>query len=251
MRVRVRAVGRVALITGGTRGLGLAIAEALGAAGHVPVVLYRNDTASADAALERLRAVAPQAAAYAGDVDDDARLDAIVREVGETLGPIGVLVNNAFRSGRPPKKTHELDVAAWREDVATNLTGQFVVTRACLPHMIDEGFGRVIFIGSLAQRGEAGRVAYATVKSALTGFAKTLAQEYARFGITANVVSPGFIEAGAFLRLPEEIQKRALAMVPSRRAGRAEEVASLVVHLASENGGYVTGQHIGVDGGAR
>ncbi len=244
-------MGRVALVTGGTRGLGLAIAEALAHAGHTPVLLYRSDEESAQAALERLKPVAPNAAAYAGDVDDDARIEAIVAEVAESIGPIGVLVNNAFRSGRPPQKTHTLSVEAWREDVATNLTGQFIVTRACLPHMVDASFGRIVFIGSLAQRGEAGRVAYATVKSALTGFAKTLAQEYARYGITANVVSPGFIEAGAFLRLSEEIRNRALAMVPSRRAGRAEEVAALVVHLASDLGAYVTGQHIGVDGGAR
>lgn len=238
-------------MTGGTRGLGLAIAEGLARAGHVPVLLYRSDRASAEAALERLRPLAPDAAAFTADVDDDARIEAVVTEIGESIGPIGILVNNAFRSGRPPQKTHELSPDAWREDIATNLTGQFVVTRACLAPMLEAGFGRIVFIGSLAQRGEPGRVAYATVKSALIGFAKTLAGEYARHGITANVVSPGFIEAGAFLRLSEEIQNRALATVPARRAGRAEEVAALVVLLASDLGGYVTGQHIGVDGGAR
>ena len=169
---------RIALVTGGTRGLGRAVAVALAEAGHTPVLLYRSDKEAASAAVEAIRPHAPDVACYRGDVANAEQLATIVDEIERKHGRIQILVNNAFRSGRPPQKTHELDPAAWREDLDVNLTGQFLATRACLPHMIAAGYGRIVFIGSLAQRGEPGRVAYATVKAALTGFAKTIAVSY-------------------------------------------------------------------------
>ncbi|MBK6686538.1 MAG: SDR family oxidoreductase [Deltaproteobacteria bacterium] len=244
-------MSRIALVTGGTRGLGLAIAEALATAGHTPILGYHQDEAAAAAALTSIRTLAPRAVAWPVDIADPEAVEALATRAQAELGPIQILINNAFRSGRPPQKVHELSPSAWREDLATNLDGPFWVTRAALPQMIASGFGRVVFIGSLAARGEMGRAAYSTAKAALAGLAGTIAQEYARQGITANVISPGFIDAGAFLRLSPEIRERALKRVPSGRAGQASEVAALVTHVVSDAGGYLNGQVLSVDGGTR
>jgi NAD(P)-dependent dehydrogenase (short-subunit alcohol dehydrogenase family) len=209
--------------------------------------MYRSNRSAA----EEASAAIPGSRIYEADIADASAVDDAIARIRSELGPIGILVNNAFRSGRSPVKTHELEVSAWNEDLATNLSGQFYVTRACLPSMVDQSFGRIVFIGSFAMRGEQGRVAYSVAKQGLAGLSSTIAQEYARNGITSNVVSPGFIETGAFMRLSEEIRSRAVAMVPSRRAGSPASVAALIAYLCSEDGGFTTGQVIGVDGGAR
>jgi NAD(P)-dependent dehydrogenase (short-subunit alcohol dehydrogenase family) len=237
--------GRVALITGGTRGLGRTIAERLAADGFVPALLYRSDRPAAEEAVAAL----PGARAYEADISDRAQVDAAVARVNAELGPVRVLINNAYRAGRTPKKTHEVDPVEFAEDIATNLVGQFHVTRACIPSMLDGAWGRIVFIGSIAVRGERGRVAYASAKSALIGFAKTIALEYAKEGITSNIVSPGFIESGVFLRFSEEIRERALKLVPAKRAGQASEVAAAVSYLCSDDAAYTTGQVLTIDGG--
>lgn len=237
--------GRVALITGGTRGLGRTIAERLAADGFVPALLYRADRATAEEAIRSM----PGARAFEADISDRAQVDAAVARVRAELGPVQVLINNAYRAGRTPKKTHEVDPAEFAEDIATNLVGQFYVTRACLPSMVEAAWGRIVFIGSIATRGERGRVAYASAKSALLGFAKTVALEYAQQGITSNIVNPGFIASGAFLRFSEEIRERALKLVPAKRPGEAAEVAAAVSYLCSEAASYTTGQVLAVDGG--
>lgn len=237
--------GKVALVTGGTRGLGLVMAQRLFADGFVPALLYRSD----DAAAAEATATMPGSRAYQADISDRASVDAAVARANEELGPIEVLINNAYRAGRTPKKTHEVDPSEFAEDISTNLVGQFYVTRACIPSMLARGFGRIIFIGSIAVRGERGRVAYACAKSALVGFAKTVALEYAKEGITSNVLSPGFINSGAFLRFSEEIRERALKQVPAKRPGEAEEIAAAVSYLCSEGAAYTTGQVLTIDGG--
>lgn len=241
----------VALVTGGSRGIGRAIALSLARAGHPVAVLFRSDADAAERVVAAITDAGGAGLAVRANIGDAEEVQAAVSTVATRLGPPAVLVNNAFTGGRPPKKLHEVPPEAWAEDLQTNLSGPFLVTRACLPHMIAAGFGRVVFIGSLAARGEPGRAAYATAKAALTGLSGTIAREYARQGVTSNVVNPGFIAAGAFERLPDEIRDRALRSVPSRRAGEPEEVAAFVTFLASEAAGYLTGQVVGVDGGAR
>lgn len=244
-------MSRIALVTGGTRGLGLAIATALAKAGRTPILAYHQDPAAAAEALRVVRVHAPRAEAWPVDIGEPQSVANLVEQATKALGPIEILVNNAFRSGRTPKKVHEVEPSEWRTDLATNLDGPFLVTRAVLPGMLATGFGRVVFIGSLAARGEMGRSAYATAKAALVGLSGTVAQEYARHGITANVIHPGFIAAGAFVRLSSEIQERALKRVPSGRAGTPLEVGALVSYVTSDEAGYLTGQVISLDGGAR
>lgn len=241
---------RIAVITGGTRGIGLAISRRLAATGHKVALLYRSDHGAAEASRAQLEATGAEVMTFTTDIANPDEVGRTIEQVRTALGPPTVLVNNAFAGGRAPHKCHEVPPQEWAQDLTNNLSGPFHVTQACLPFMVEEGFGRIVFIGSLASRGEPGRIAYATAKAALVGLSATVAREYARQGITSNVVNPGFIDAGAFERLSEEIQTRALKSVPSRRAGTREEVASLVSHLVSEDSGYLSGQCIGVNGAA-
>lgn len=240
----------VAIVSGGTRGLGLAISQRLARAGHTPAMLYRADEAAAAEALAQVQAVAPGALTVRADIAEPDSVARAVAEVEARLGAASVLVNNAFASTGAPRKVHELDPETWARGLDTNLSGAFLLTRAALPSMLAAGFGRVVFVGSLAARGEPGRSIYATAKSGLVGLMRTVAKEYAQHGVTANMVSPGFMDAGAFLRLEPEVRERAAKSVPMRRLGRAEEVAEAVAYFASREAGYTTGQVLGVDGGA-
>jgi len=241
----------VAVVTGGTRGLGRAISVRLAEAGFTVRMLYRADEAAANEALEAVRAHSDGSSIHAVDVSD---ADAVERFAAETLeahGAIDARVHSAVRTGRPAKKTHECPVNAWREDLDTNLTGPFMVSRAFLGAMKAQSHGRIVFIGSLAMRGERGRVAYTVAKNGIVGLARTIAAEYARAGITANVVSPGYIEGGAFLNLDEKIRAAAAKRVPRGTLGTPAEVADAVAYFCSPASGYTTGQVLCVDGGTR
>ncbi len=239
---------QIALVSGGTRGLGRAVASGLAKGGWVPVVSYLRDQQSAQQSLEELRKYTPEALAVQMDISSEDSVQKALKTIKEKLGTISVLINNAFRSGRKPVKTHDLSLEAFEEDLATNLTGHFLLSKACLPAMVEQNYGRIVFIGSLAARGEPGRLAYSVAKSGIIGLSKTIAKEYARKGITSNVVSPGFLEVGAFLNLSEEIKQRAYKTVPMRRGGQAEEIASMVAQLCRPESGYISGQVINVDG---
>ncbi len=241
---------RVAIISGGTRGLGLAISDRLARAELTPAMLYHQDHAAAEAALERIRVHAPSAMALPCDLADPDSVSEVVGEISQALGAAEVLVNNAFQSTGVPKKVHELEPALWNEGLAVNLGGAFLLTRCVLPSMLAAEYGRLVFVGSLAARGEPGRSVYSVAKNGLVGLMKTLAKEYAQHGITSNMVSPGFMDAGAFLRLDEQIRERAAKSVPMKRLGTAEEVAEAVAYFAGRDSGYTTGQILGVDGGA-
>lgn len=242
---------RVAMVTGGTRGIGRAIATRFARGGVIPVVIYRQDDARAQEAIDALRAIEPRARSIKADLAVAEEAARAVAETTDALGAIDILVNNAFRGGRPPKKVHEIDPQAFSDDLTSNLVGPFLITRAVLPGMIARGAGRIIFIGSLAMHGERGRAAYVVAKNGLVGLARAVAAEYAPSGITANVVAPGYIEAGAFLALDPAVREAALKRVPMKRLGTAEEIAELVWYLGLPAAGYVTGQVIGIDGGAR
>ena len=240
---------RVAVVTGGTRGLGLGIAKALAKEGLHLALVYKSDEQSAANAVNEISTISRNVSAHQVDVTDEEAVRRFCDEVNSTHGSLDVLVHSALKSGKRPRKTHELDPSSFKEDLEVNLFGAFAMTRFCLPHMLKQKNGRIVYIGSLAMRGERGRVAYSTAKNGIVGLAKTVAQEYARDGITANVVSPGYIESGAFLSLDQKIQDAAKAKVPLGRLGLESEVADAVRYFVSMESGFTTGQVLHMNGG--
>ena len=242
-------LNRIAIVTGGSRGLGRSISQQLSKLGAHVVMVYRKNKTEADAALKEIQDAGGSASLHQADISQAQEVETMISSVTDNHGRVDILVHSAFRSGRKPAKTHELDLEAWTDDLATNLTGAFLVSRACLKPMLEQTYGRIVFIGSLALRGERGRVAYTVAKNGVVGLSNTIAQEYARSGITSNVVSPGYLDAGAFLNLDPSIKEAAAKQVPQRRLGSAKEVAQSVAYFASEDAGYTTGQILNVNGG--
>ena len=240
---------RVAIITGGTRGLGLGIAKTLLQEGLRVALVYKSDEKQAEEAIVSLSDLPGAATAHRVDVTDENAVRQFCEDIASAHGSLDILIHGALKSGRKPQKTHEIDPSAFQEDLSVNLFGAFVMTRFCLPHMLKQKNGRIVYIGSLAMRGERGRVAYSTAKNGIVGLAKTVAQEYAREGITANVVSPGYIESGAFLNLSEQIQQAAKSKVPVGRLGLESEVSEAVKYFVSQEAGFTTGQVLHVNGG--
>jgi NAD(P)-dependent dehydrogenase (short-subunit alcohol dehydrogenase family) len=226
-----------ALVTGGARGIGYAIAERLAEDGFAVALTYRSDEVAAQAAARRLGATAHRL-----DVRDAAACDALLQE----LGPLRVLVNNA--GAVKDQFVRFFSDADWHELLDTNLTGAFHVTRAALARM-DDG-GRVIFIGSYVGRaGEAGRSGYAASKAGLLGLTRALARETAERAVTVNAVCPGLVMTERTRHYKPAVLASAIARTPLGRAGEPAEVASLVAYLASGEAGYMTGQVLSIDGG--
>ena len=218
-------MGRRALVTGAARGIGAAIAERLGADGLEVVTADR-------------------------DQGCDLRFDVAADELPE-LGEVDICVSNAAVTDTIAP-AHEISPEQWERDISVNLTGAFRVIQACLPGMRERRYGRIVVISSSAASvGLPGQVAYAASKAGLLGMMKTIASENLRRGITANAVLPGLIASERVAAMPRELYERLEStFMPSGRIGEMDEVASLVAYLASEDSGYVTGQEIGVDGGA-
>ena len=213
-----------ALVTGGARGIGAAIAERLRADGLDVVVLDR---------------------AQPCDVEFDLASDAELPD----LGDIDVCVSNAAIT-TTIAPAHRMTSEQWQRDIDVNLTGAFRVIRACLPGMRERGFGRIVVISSGAARsGLPGQAAYAASKAGLLGLTRTIAAENAHKGITANAILPGLVATEAVLDMPEEIREAALATTPTKRLAEPSEVADLVAYLASERARSITGEAIGLDGG--
>ena len=213
-----------ALVTGGARGLGAAIAERLRADGLDVVTLDLD--ASADIVCDLAH----------GDLPN--------------LGDVDVCVSNAGITDTVAR-THHMTAEQWSRDIDVNLTGAFRAIQGCLPGMRERGFGRIVVISSVAARdGLPGQAAYAASKAGLVGLVRTLAGEYAAQGITANAVLPGLVATEKVLAMPEQIRERVIAATPAGRMAEPSEVAALVAYLASGEAGYVTGQAIAIDGGA-
>jgi 3-oxoacyl-[acyl-carrier protein] reductase len=238
-------VNRVALVTGGTRNIGRATALALAGAGHDVVVVGRN--AGPDGLLDELRALGVRAAAHACDVSDAGQVIAL-RDVLAADGlAVDVLVNNA--SQRPHQPFLDISSEDWRSVLGVTLDGAFHCTQAFLPHMIDQGWGRVInLIGVRAQSGAAGRAHLVAAKNGLIGLTRALAREFGRDGVTVNAISPGTIvtdqDRADPARLAAGSDGGALG-----RFGQPADVAAAIRFLAGAEAGYITGQIIGVNGG--
>ena len=236
--------GRVAFVTGGTRGIGFAIAQALVASGAKAAISGRDSGRAAEAASR----LGGGAIGVACDVSDEAQVEAAIAEIESALGGIDILVNNAGITR--DNILLRLDGAAWDEVLDTNLKGAFHATRAVIKGMMKRRSGRIISISSIVGlTGNKGQANYAASKAGLIGFTKAVAREYASRGITANCVAPGYIETDMTSALPEDARKALLDSIALGRLGQPDDIAGAVLYLASDLAAYITGQVLVVDGG--
>ncbi|THD35615.1 MAG: acetoacetyl-CoA reductase [Sphingomonas sp.] len=236
-------MARVAIVTGGTRGIGEAISLALKDMGMTVVANYAGNDQRAQEFTDRtgIKTVKFDVGNY-----DDAQ--AGVQKVADEVGPVDVLVNNAgiTRDGTLLKMSKE----SWNEVIDTNLGGCFTMAKAVFPGMKERGWGRIVNIGSInGQAGQYGQVNYAAAKSGIHGFTKALAQEGARFGITVNAIAPGYIDTDMVAAVPADVLAKIVAKIPVGRLGQASEIARAVGFLVAEEAGFVTGSTLSINGG--
>jgi acetoacetyl-CoA reductase len=236
-------MSRVALVTGGTRGIGEAICLALQGAGFTVVATY----ASNEEAANKFTADTG-IAAHKFDVGNYDECQSAVAKIESEVGPVEVLINNAgiTRDGTMHKMTFE----QWNQVIQTNLTSCFNMCHAVLDGMRERGFGRIVNIGSInGQAGQYGQVNYAAAKSGIHGFTKALAQEGAARGITVNAIAPGYIATEMVRAVPENVLEKIVARIPVGRLGEASEIARGVVFLTADDAGFITGSTLSINGG--
>ncbi|MEN9011618.1 MAG: acetoacetyl-CoA reductase [Yoonia sp.] len=237
-------MSRVAIVTGGSRGIGAAISTALKDAGYSVAATYagNDEKAAAFTAETGIKT-------YKWDVSDYEACAAGIAQVEADLGPVEILVNNAGITRDAP--FHKMKPEQWSEVIGTNLSGVFNMTHPCWPGMRERKFGRIITISSInGQKGQFAQANYAAAKAGDIGFTKALAQEGARAGITVNVIAPGYINTEMMSTIPEKVMNEViLPQIPVGRLGEASEIARAVLFLASDNAGFVTGSTISANGG--
>ncbi len=235
--------GRVALVTGGTRGIGRAIALSLHEKGYRVAANYAgNDEAAQQFHAETGIAV------YKFDVGDFAQSQAAIAKITDQIGPIEVLVNNAgiTRDGTLHKMTPE----QWQAVIQTNLSSCFNLCRLVIEGMRERSFGRIVNIGSInGQAGQYGQVNYAAAKSGIHGFTKALAQESAAKGITVNAIAPGYVDTDMVRSVPPNVLEKIIAKIPMGRLGHAEDIARGVLFLVADDGDFITGATLSINGG--
>ena len=237
--------GQVALVTGGVRGIGLAICERLVARGVRVAAGYSRNKEAADAFRERL---GENVTVHRGSIDKADDCERVVDEVLAQHGRLDVLVNNAgITVDRTIRKMTPDD---WDHVIQVNLSGAFYMSRAALPHMVEAGYGRVINMSSvIGETGNIGQANYAASKSGLFGLTMTVAREHANKGITVNCVAPGFIATEMVAAVPPKILDNIVSQIPAGRLGEPDEVARVVEFLAEPASSYITGQIYGINGG--
>jgi len=240
--------GKVCFITGGSRGIGRAIALAMADAGANVALTYIHNQQKAEEVCQAVRAKGVSCQAYHDDASSAEETEQVVKQVIADFGPIHILVNNAGITR--DRSFLKMSKQMWDDVVHVNLDGLFNTTHAVLPSMVEAGWGRILNLSSIvAQMGNFGQANYAATKGAVISFTETLARELARKNITVNAVAPGFIETDMTKDIPEPALNQVKAQTPLGRLGKPEEVANAVVFLASPRSSYITGQTLGVNGG--
>lgn len=236
-------MGRVAIVTGGTRGIGEAICKRLQRQGHKVIANYAGNDEKAQRFTDETGIPSRK-----WDVGDhDACLEGCAT-IETEFGPVDIVVNNAgiTRDGT----LHKMSFDDWNDVMRINLGGCFNMAKATFPGMRERGWGRIVNIGSInGQAGQYGQVNYAAAKSGIHGFTKALAQEGAKFGVTVNAIAPGYIDTDMVAAVPAPVLEKIVAKIPVGRLGMAEEIARGVAFLTSENGGFMTGSTMSINGG--
>jgi acetoacetyl-CoA reductase len=236
-------MGRVALVTGGSRGIGAAISKALKVAGYTVAANYAGNDEAAKAFTAETGIKT-----YKWSVADYEACKAGIAQVEADLGPVEVLINNAGITRDAP--FHKMTPEHWKEVIDTNLSGVFNMTHPLWPGMRDRKFGRIVTISSInGQKGQFAQANYSASKAGDIGFSRALAQEGARNNITVNVVAPGYIGTDMVMAVPEKVRESIIAQIPVGRLGEPEEIARAVVFLASDDAGFITGSTISANGG--
>ena len=238
---------RVALVTGGTGGIGTAIVKRLAKLGHKVATNYRDES-KAKAWAANMKAHGVDVAIVPGDVGDVGAAEAIVKGVEQQLGPIDILVNNA---GITRDTTfHKMSAMQWQEVIATNLNSCFNVTRPVIDDMRNKKWGRILQISSInGQKGQYGQANYAASKAGMHGFTISLAQENAKFGITVNTISPGYVGTDMVMAVPEEVRAKIVAQIPTGRLGHPDEIAFAVQFFLADEAAWITGANLAINGG--
>ena len=238
---------RIALVTGGTGGIGTAIVRRLADQGHRVATNFRNEERGR-AWQQQMKDAGYDVALARGDVSTPEEAEAMVREVEQQLGPVDILVNNAgiTRDGT----FHKMSAQQWREVIDTNLNSVFNVTRPVIEGMRERKWGRIIQISSInGQKGQYGQANYAAAKAGMHGFTISLAQENARFGITVNTVSPGYIGTDMVMAVPEPVREKIVAQIPTGRLGTPDEIAYAVSFFIPDEASWITGANLAANGG--
>lgn len=241
-------VRRVALVTGGARGIGAAISSELAQAGYHVAIGYSSRREIAESLAQRLREQGASVSIHQGNVGDPGDCKRVVDEVMTAQMRVDILINNAGIT--VDKTVRKMTIEDWHAVLRVNLSGAFYMTKMVLEQMIERGFGRIINISSLVgQTGAVGQANYAASKSGLFGFSQSLALEVATKGITVNCVAPGAIETEMLAAVPKSLIERMLEKIPVKRLGTGKDIARAVAWLAHDEAGYVTGQVVSVNGG--
>ena len=236
-------MARVAVVTGGTRGIGEAISLGLKNAGYKVAAIYAGNDAAAKAFNDKTGI-----AVYKADVADFKQCQETINKIAKDLGPVDIVVNNSgiTRDGT----LHKMTAEQWEHVIHTNLSSCFNMCRSVIDSMRERSFGRIVNIGSInGQAGQYGQVNYAAAKSGIHGFTKALAQEGAGKGITVNAIAPGYIDTDMVRAVPPAVLEKIIAKIPVGRLGKAEEIARGVLFLVSDEGGFITGSTLSINGG--
>ena len=236
-------MSRIAVVTGGTRGIGAAIAKALKEAGHTVAATYQGNEEAAHKFMAETGITC-----FKFNVGDEASVEEGIKQITETLGPIDIVVNNAGITR--DAFLHKMGADSWDAVIQTNLTSCFYMCRAVISSMRERGYGRIVNISSInGQKGQMGQTNYAAAKAGMIGFTKALAQENAAKGITVNAIAPGYVATEMVSAIDDSILEKIVKQIPVGRLGTPEDIARCVTFLASEESSWITGSTISINGG--